>query len=86
METLLTLLNKLNMLNPEMRFRLELLVMTRIVRELDMVTSRIEDIRSTSSDGQGIQSIHTRLVNASMQVKVAIGNMKFIAAGKRGDM
>lgn len=77
METLLILLNALNLLDLKSRARLELLVLCRIARELDRSAVRVEELRALVASGP---SIHSRIVNASMQVKVAAGGMKVLGA------
>lgn len=73
MENLLKMLYAARMLKFKSRVNLELLVLSRIARELDRSATRIEEIRNCFPQGP---SIHTRVVNASMQVKVAAGNLK----------
>ena len=75
METLLRLLNMLRMLDPMGKVRFERLVLSRIARELDRSATRIEVFRLVLPGGP---SIHSRVVNASMQTKVAAGNLKML--------
>lgn len=67
------------MLTWERKARLEHRDLSRIARELDEAAHRIEEIRQWYPQGQ---SIHTRVVNASMQVKVAAGALKFLTGDK----
>jgi len=62
-------------MSPQLLVKMELLVLSRIARELDNSATRIEAIRNCFPSGT---SIHTRVVNASMQVKVAAGNLKIM--------
>lgn len=80
MERLLRLLNATMTLGPTLKVKLELLVLSRIARELDRSASRIEVIRNSFPGGP---SIHSRVVNASMQVKVAAGNLKIMEIPER---
>lgn len=67
------------MLTWERKARLELRDLCRIARDLDETARRLEEIREWYPQGQ---SIHTRVVNASMQVKVAAGALKFLTGAK----
>lgn len=80
MERLLKLLNAVMTVSPVLKVKLELLVLSRIARELDSSATRIEMIRFQIPNGP---SIHTRVVNASMQVKVAAGNLKVLEIPER---
>lgn len=75
METLMKLLRKLGLLGPLGLARLELRVLSRIARELDASARRVEELRMVLPSGP---SIHTRIVNASMQTKVAAGNLRLL--------
>ena len=82
MEILLRLLNALGMLAPANQIRLELLVLSRIALELDSSARRVENLRCFLPVGS---SMHTRIVNASMQTKVAAGNLKMLDESRSYD-
>ena len=74
MEFVLSLLNKLKLLNSSSRERLKAMRYRRIARELD---SSIEDSEAKESMWIDGMTIQTHLTHASVHTKIAAAKMKF---------